>query len=881
MSFLPGTRLGSYQITASIGAGGMGEVYRARDTKLNRDIAIKILPASFAKDVDGVARFRREAQVLASLNHPNIASIYGLEESNGDVALALEFVDGEDLAERLKRGPIPLDESLAIAKQIADGLEAAHEKGVIHRDLKPANIKVSKSGITKILDFGLAKAFEGDTGSIESGVSQSPTMARHMTEAGIILGTVGYMSPEQARGKPVDKRTDIWAFGVVLFEMLTGRRLFDGETVSDTLAAVLIRDPDLSALPASTPPGVRRLLERCLTRDPKKRLRDIGDAQSDLEEKVEKIPAAIIPAQSKPLYRYLPWIITALAILVSLWTLLQHKDTDSLSREVTDFDISYPPDVEPSSGLQGGFSISPDGRKVAMIGIRNGVRRVYVRRLDSPEAVELNDPGVNAAGFSPDNASLVIIPGSTLVTKISLADQQRTVLTSGSDLGSGIIWNSWGILFNRNGALWMVSPQGGAPTQLTKLDATRHEVLHTDPLVLPGGRTLLYSSLTTELGTERIESLSRDSGKKSVIIERAITPIWSSSGHLLFARDGAVFAVPFDPESVTARGNALSVIRAGVIGTVRTGSQGLQLSDIGTLVFVPGDFGSNRAVSVSRDGSELALNMARSRMGNPRVSPDGRRLLFENEASLIETFDLLRETRARITAVGLGTSFSTWTADGKGVAFRRFNVPFWAAADGSGKAGPLGSGFINDYPASPGPDPDSIIIVRIQPNSSGDIFLMSISGKFAPKPLLVTPAYEGGPQLSPDGRWLLYQSNESGQAEIYVRRYPALDRAWQVSEGGGVQARWNTNNQEVFYRNGKNMMAVSFDPSASEPAFGKPVPLFADVYDFGQGISIPNYDVTRDGRFIMLRRGAHGSNLRVVMNWTEKLKQILASGGVQ
>ncbi|MCI0413438.1 serine/threonine-protein kinase [bacterium] len=881
MSFLPGTRLGSYQITASIGAGGMGEVYRARDTKLNRDIAIKILPASFAKDVDGVARFRREAQVLASLNHPNIASIYGLEESNGDVALALEFVDGEDLAERLKRGPIPLDESLAIAKQIADGLEVAHEKGVIHRDLKPANIKVSKSGITKILDFGLAKAFEGDTGSIESGVSQSPTMARHMTEAGIILGTVGYMSPEQARGKPVDKRTDIWAFGVVLFEMLTGRRLFDGETVSDTLAAVLIRDPDLSALPASTPPGVRRLLERCLTRDPKKRLRDIGDAQSDLEEKVEKIPAAIIPAQSKPLYRYLPWIITALAILVSLWTLLQHKDTDSLSREVTDFDISYPPDVEPSSGLQGGFSISPDGRKVAMIGIRNGVRRVYVRRLDSPEAVELNDPGVNAAGFSPDNASLVIIPGSTLVTKISLADQQRTVLTSGSDLGSGIIWNSWGILFNRNGALWMVSPQGGAPTQLTKLDATRHEVLHTDPLVLPGGRTLLYSSLTTELGTERIESLSRDSGKKSVIIERAITPIWSSSGHLLFARDGAVFAVPFDPESVTARGNALSVIRAGVIGTVRTGSQGLQLSDIGTLVFVPGDFGSNRAVSVSRDGSELALNMARSRMGNPRVSPDGRRLLFENEASLIETFDLLRETRARITAVGLGTSFSTWTADGKGVAFRRFNVPFWAAADGSGKAGPLGSGFINDYPASPGPDPDSIIIVRIQPNSSGDIFLMSISGKFAPKPLLVTPAYEGGPQLSPDGRWLLYQSNESGQAEIYVRRYPALDRAWQVSEGGGVQARWNTNNQEVFYRNGKNMMAVSFDPSASEPAFGKPVPLFADVYDFGQGISIPNYDVTRDGRFIMLRRGAHGSNLRVVMNWTEKLKQILASGGVQ
>jgi hypothetical protein len=293
------------------------------------------------------------------------------------------------------------------------------------------------------------------------------------------------------------------------------------------------------------------------------------------------------------------------------------------------------------------------------------------------------------------------------------------------------------------------------------------------------------------------------------------------------------------------------------------------------------DFDSKRVVSVGRDGAELTLNLPLDRYGTPRISPDGRRLLVESQGSHIKTLDLLRGTYATLTAPALGTSFVTWTADGERVVFRRFNLPFWTAADGSGKPEPVPAGLINDYPSSPGPDPDTILDVRIQPETTGDIFLMSISGKFPPKPLLVTPAYEGGPQLSPDGRWMLYQSNQSGQPEIYVRRYPAMDRQWQVSEGGGVQARWSSKGREIYYRGGHHMMAVAVDPSRAEPTFGKPAALFADEYDFGQALSIANYDVTRDGRFIMLRRGSHGSSLRVVIHWTDELKQILAAGGIR
>ncbi len=392
---------------------------------------------------------------------------------------------------------------------------------------------------------------------------------------------------------------------------------------------------------------------------------------------------------------------------------------------------------------------------------------------------------------------------------------------------------------------------------------------------------MLFGSLTTEPGAERIEAVSIDGGPRSVLVERATTPVWSPTGHLLFARDGAVLAAAFDPRTATLRGAAVPVMPSDAVEALGYGDLGLWISSTGTLLYLPDGFTAKHVVSVARDGAARALDLPAGHYGNPRISPDGRRLLIESGGNVIEALDLARGTRARLTAAAFGTQFSTWSADGNRVVFRRFNSPFWAKADGSGDAARLPAAGVNDFPSSPGPDPDSVIVVRVRPETSGDVFLLSISGAFEPKPLIVTPAYDGGAQLSPDGRFLLYQSNASGRAEIYVRRYPALDRQWQVSEGGGVQARWSRDSREIYYRSEKQIVAVPMSASGPEPAFGKPTALFADEYDFGFGLSIANYDVTPDGHFIMLRRGANGGKLRAVVHWTEELKQILASGGVR
>ena len=881
MALTSGTRIGAYEIVGAVGAGGMGEVYRARDTKLNRDAAIKVLPAAFARDANGVARLRREAQVLASLNHPHIASIHGLEETNGMLALALEFVEGDDLAMRLARGAIPVEEAIAYARQIVDALEAAHEKGIVHRDLKPANIKVTKDGAVKVLDFGLAKACEADA-LVGGDPGQSPTRTRlGTTEVGVVMGTAAYMSPEQARGRPVDKRSDIWAFGVVLFEMLTGRQLFPGETSSDALAAVLTQEIDWTKLPRTTPPGVRRLLTRCLERDPKKRLRDIGDARPDLDESVGvTIPGASVP--KRPLLRALPWALAAAAVLLAAWAVWGRTGLATPLPDVTELDLAFPPDAEPLTPTTAGLAISPDGRSVLMIGIKDGIRTLFIRRIDRVEATEV--PGtstVNGAAFSPDAGSIAFIPGSGSIVRVSLADQQRKTLTSGADLAGGLVWSPAGIVFNRDGALWVVSPEGGSPRALTTLDAARREILHDHPLVLPGERLVLFASLTSQSDTERIEVVPIDGGQRSVVIERAMSPVWSPTGHLLFARDGAVLAVPFDARTATVQGPAVRIIAAGALSALASGDLGFRLSATGTMLQMPVGFTHKRVVSVARDGAALTLDLPLGRYVNPRISPNGRRLMVETGDNVIEALDLARGTRARLTAAAIGTNFSTWNADGSRVVFRRFNSPFWVAADGSGDSGPVPGATVNDFPSAPGPDPDSMFMVRVRPETSGDVFLLSMGGTFEPKALIASPAYEGGAQLSPDRQWLLYQSNVSGQAEIYVRRYPALDRHWQVSEGGGVQARWSRDSREIFYRSGRRIIAVPVNGSGAEPVFGKPVPLFPDEYDFGRGVSIANYDVTPDGRFIMLRRGPHGGRLRAVVNWTEELKQILASGGVR
>jgi serine/threonine-protein kinase len=886
-----GSTLAQYRVTAAIGAGGMGEVYRATDSKLGREVALKLLPEAFASDPERLARFEREAKLLASLNHSGIAHLYGfdavtLEDGTKAHVLVMELVDGEDLAVRLKRGAIPVEEAVGIARQIAEALEAAHDKGIVHRDLKPGNVKLTPDGKVKVLDFGLAKAWtgEGPGATSSADLSQSPTLAHTGTAAGLILGTAGYMSPEQARGRPVDKRTDIWAFGVVLFEMLTGRRLFDGETVSDVLAAVLKGDPDWALLPSGTQPDVARLLRRCLERDPRTRLRDIGEARVALDRPAaEAAPAGAVDPPRARIARAFPWLISALAIaLAAASALSRGAGAGAGARDVVHLEVGFPPGVEPVTGRQGGIAISPDGKTIAMVGFTNGQRRLLLRRLDAPEAVDLS--GTSGAGvFSPDGQSVAFVNNFTALTRISLVDGQPMALAQGGDFVSGVslAWGETSVFFTRGGSLWRVPADGGEPRPLTSLDASREEVFHTDPIVLPGGRTVLFSCLTRAPGADRIEAVSVEGGRRSVVVERATSAVWSPTGHLLFAREGAVWAVPFDPGSAAVRGSAVMVIPAGVVGTVRWGSLGFQLSANGTLLFVPRNLDNKRFVSVARDGSELPLGLPPGSYGNPRISPDGRRVAVEREGSVIDSVDLARGTRAVLVPAAVGTLFVTWNADGSKLVFRRFNVPFWAAADGSGTTGVVPGGDVNTSPASPGADSGSFIAVRLRPDTGGDLYQFSIDGAYPPKPLVATPAYEGSPHLSPDKRWLVYQSNASGQPEIYVRKYPELDRAWPVSEGGGVQVRWSSTGREIYYRGGGQMMAVAFDGSRAEPVLGRPIPLFADVYDFGQGLSIPNYDVTRDGHFLMLQRGAQAGTLRVVLNWTEELKRTLAKGGAR
>ena len=890
LSLPAGHTLSHYRITAAIGAGGMGEVYRATDTKLGREVALKLLPEAFASDTDRLARFEREARLLASLNHPGIAHLYGFEGATLDDGatvhvLVMELVEGEDLAQRLRRGAIPIDEATSLAKQVAEALEEAHEKGIVHRDLKPAHVKVTPDGKVKVLDFGLAKAWTGELAGATSStdLSESPTLAHTGTAAGLILGTAAYMSPEQARGKPLDRRADIWAFGVVLFEMLTGTRLFAGETVSDTLAAVLKSDPDWTLLPKGTPPSALRLLRRCLERDPRTRLRDIGEARVALERPAaDAAPAAAVAPRRAPIVRALPWLLSALAIALAAASALT-RGAGSGSRDVAHLEVGFPPGVEPVTGRQGGIAIAPDGKSIAMVGFTNGQRRLLVRRLDAPEAVDVSGTS-GACVFSPDSQSVAFVNNFTALTRVALGgDGQPIALASGGDFVSGVslAWGEKGIFFTRGGSLWRVPAAGGEARPLTSLDASRDEVFHADPAVLPGGRTVLYSCLTRAPGTERIEAISVAGGQRSVVVERATTPVWSPTGHLLFARDGAVWAVPFDPDGKATRGSAVPVIPSGVVGNVRWGSLGFQLSANGTLLFVPRNLDNRRFVSVARDGSERPLGLPPGSYGNPRISPDGRRVAVEREGSVVDSVDLARGTRAVLVPAAVGTLFVIWNGDGSKLVFRRFNAPFWAAADGSGRTGVVPGGDVNTSPASAGPDPDSFIAIRLRPDTGGDIYLMSIEGAYPPKPLLATPAYEGSPHLSPDKRWLVYQSNASGQPEIYVRKYPELDRAWPVSEAGGVQARWSPTGREIYYRGGGQMMAVAFDGAGAEPALGRPKALFADVYDFGQGLSIPNYDIAADGRFLMLQRGAQGGTLRVVLNWTEELKRTLAKGGVR
>jgi eukaryotic-like serine/threonine-protein kinase len=875
---LLGRRIGSYQILSLVGAGGMGEVYEAHDSKLGRNVAIKVLPAEFVHDADRLSRFQREARMLASLSHPNIATIHGLEQSDGAHYLVMELVPGKTLAERLTGGALGLEEALKIAGQIAEALEAAHAKGVIHRDLKPANVKVTPEGRVKVLDFGLAKAFAG-AGAPD--LSQ-PTLTLS-TEDGRILGTPAYMSPEQARGKPVDKRTDIWAFGCVLYEMLTARQAFPGATVSDAIAAVLGREPDWQALPASVPVKIRDLLRRCLQKDSQRRLHDIADARIEIEEAQAAPPAPAMEVRTRwP--GVLLWsgvfLLAAVIAGLAIWKLKPSSATTP--GVVSRVAITLPPG-ELFAGFEAGVSValSPDGTRLAYVARRGGVQQVYLRSLEGLEAKPV--PGSEGGAqpfFSPDSQWLGFFAGGKL-KKISVAGGESLSIADATD-PRGASWGSDGkIMFvpRREGVVWQVSAAGGTPQPLTQMQGS--ETSHRWPEFLPGGQAVLFAAgiAGSNWDAARVAVQLIGPGQRRELVPRGTNPHYASSGHLIYALGGTVMALPFDGQRLEVKGPPSPVIES-VLQLPLSGAAQYSFSATGSMVYVPASVAAaqRRLVWVNRSGSEVPLAAPARGYRHPRLSPDGKKLAvaIEGQETHIWLYDLARETLTRLTIEGSLNNNPNWTPDGGRIIFgsnregAKGSGAFWQLADGSG-----GAERLTDAPSSAGSWSSAgrvLVFDTSDPATGRDIYTLQPGGR---QPLIRTPFNEGSPTFSADGRWLAFASDASGRSEIYVQPYPGPGGRLQISTGGGTEPVWSRNGRELFYRSGDKLMAVDIDIRSGFSA-GKPKSMFQGLYQPTPVVEA-NYDVAPDGRFLMIKPGGEEqapTQVNVVLNWFEELKRL-------
>ena len=879
MSLTAGDRLGPYEITGELGAGGMGIVLRARDTKLDRDVALKVLPEAFTSDPDRLARFEREAKVLASLNHPNIGTIYGLEEADGVKALVLELVEGPTLADRIKQGPIPLDEALPIAKQIAEALEAAHEQGVIHRDLKPANVKVREDGTVKVLDFGLAKAFQPDSSA--SSLSASPTISltAAATRMGMVIGTAAYMSPEQARGKAVDKRADIWAFGAVIYEMLTGQQAFGGDDLSQTLARVIEREPDWAALGDRVPPVMTLFLRRCLDKDRRQRIHDVADVRLALDGAFETV------ADSTPLTgrAALPWGIATIAVvgLVAALSVLAGREPPAASP--VEFTIEMP---ERASFRvhSGSLAISPDGSHVVFPVGRGPTAQLYMRRLDRLETAEpvRGTDGGRVPFFSSDGAWLGFFAAGQM-KKVSV-DGGTALPVAAAPHWYGASWGDKGSIVYAPtffSPLWRVDADGGEPRPLTTLEPD--EQGHIWPQLLPGERAVLFTVYRADGPT--IEAYALDTGQRHAILDGAFAR-YVSTGHLLFVRNTALLAVPFDLGGLATSGAAVPVIDDVAFSGAEAGSQ-YAVSDDGALVYLTNATMNPPLVLESVDRSGQAEPLFEPDLFTElNVSPDGGRIAVSlrdtGGGQDVWVLDLERETQTRVTGES-GTELSiVWTRDATDLILSHEGALGWAAArmaaDGSGELEPLLAGDLADVlPSSLGPD-GQVLAYTLGTPASDDIWTVPLDAPSDPTPFLETAADEGQPAFSPDGKWIAYQSNDSGRFEIYVGPFPAHDRRITVSTDGGSEPVWSPDGQELFYRplDEDGVMVARVRGTAPELAFDASEQLFKGHYNrhqFATG-ALRNYDVMPDGeRFIMVRPADTGRpRMNVVLNWFEELK---------
>ena len=794
----PQVSIAHYRLTTKIGQGGMGEVWRATDTKLGREVAIKILPESFADDADRVARFKRESQVLASLNHPNIAAIYGVEEH----ALVLELVEGPTLAERISQGPVPVDEAIAIATQIADALDAAHEKGIIHRDLKPSNIKLTPEGKVKVLDFGLAKALAGDV--TQADPLTSPTLTIAGTRDTTIMGTAAYMSPEQARGRPVDRRVDIWAFGCVLYEMLTGRQAFAGETVSDTLAAVLRAEPDWTAFPTSVPERLQYLTRRCLTKDIKTRLRDMGEARVIISE-VTSGATAVQPAGRSTHARlqvFLAWTLAGLMTLstaIAVWVLLQRRQPFRPNIRAS---ITLPPgDRLVSFGFQPMMALSPDGSQIVYSALRGPRRQLFVRRMDQLEAAPIDgtDDG-DGPFFSPDGQWIGFFAEGKM-KKIPVSGGVAATLAD-AVAPRGASWGEDGsIVFAMSlaGGLARVSAEGGVPQRLTTAEA-RRETSHRWPQFLPGGKAIIYTSaMPGSIEASRVCLFRLDTGEQRTLIEGATYGRYIPSGHLVFARAGELLAVRFDLTRLDVAGKQNPILQ-GVLINSANGAY-FTFSNTGSLVYVPGNVMTTpRAILwVDRKGVATQIGRTNTHAYWPRVSPDGRRFaisVLDRAGVDIWIAEPGRDNFTRFTFQPGVDAYPVWTPDGRRLIFSSnragLNNLYWKSADGSGPEERLTESPNFQLPGSVSRDGKWLAFYEESASSSFDIWILPLQGERKPKPFVQTPYWEGEPSFSPDGRWLAYVSMETGQAEVYVQPFPeGISRGkWLISANGGREPVW-------------------------------------------------------------------------------------------
>jgi Tol biopolymer transport system component len=880
----------------------MGEVYRARDAKLGRDVALKILPATVATDPERLARFVREAQVLASLNHPNIGAIHGFEDSGAVHALVLELVEGPTLADRIAQGALTIEEAVTIARQIAEALEAAHEQGIVHRDLKPANVKLRPDGTAKVLDFGLAKALD-PRGSSPLDLSLSPTVASPATMQATILGTAAYMAPEQAKGKAVDKRADVWAFGIVFAEMLAGRPMYEGETVSEILAAVIMKPPDLGVLPALTPAAVRRLIERCLDRDPKARLRDIGEARIALERYVANPDAekAGSVARAAPRRAWLPLIAIAsmiVAVAVAGLLLVIGRRQPSAAPAISRFDLDVPPKTELNLISRPAVTISPDGSQVVFAAVLDGVSRLYVRRRDAVEARLL--PGTEEASdpvFSPDGKWLVFFGGSKLKkmqldgTPVSLADAPDA---------RGVDWlgdNTLVYAPSAIGPIYTIPAVGGVARAITSIDEKARERTHRWPVALPGGRAVLFTVGTfaspDNYDDSQIDAVILSSGERRRVFERAAL-VRLAPGHLLFARGAVLSAVPFDTDKLTVAGTPVQVLQ-GVNGDTTTGASDFALAADGTFAYVPGDSrtGLNRPVWANRNGMTELFDLPENLYFDPRMSPDGSRVALTigrgarsgagEGSDDLWVYEIARKTLTRFTFGGGDTP--VWSADGSRIYYVSQNAAgtqstIWMRpSDGSRDPVRLATIDSRAFLHYVSPDGRSFIIDFEDHNGKGrQIFRWFADSTAKPEPLVATPSDEYAAAVSPDGRWLAYQSNESNRYEVYVRDLQGTGARWQVSNGGGEEPHWSPNGRELYFR-AESRLFVS--PVERQPTFrpGTPSLLMQGIYNMRSDSGI-SFDVDpKSGRFVMIRlasSGASQARVRLVLNWLDEFRRLMS-----